>query len=142
MQNFRPGVAERMGLGEAAVRAVAPDIVYVSISGFGEAGPFAQKPVYDPLVQAVSGLATVQAGSDQERPRLVRTIVPDKLTGVVAAQAITAALLARARGAQGQHVRLSMLDAVVAFLWGSDMGKPDLRRRTQSRSRRRRASST
>ena len=58
VQNFRPGVAERMGLGEDAVRAVAPAIVYVSISGFGETGPYAQKPVYDPLIQAVSGLAT------------------------------------------------------------------------------------
>jgi crotonobetainyl-CoA:carnitine CoA-transferase CaiB-like acyl-CoA transferase len=122
VQNFRPGVADRIGVGEAAVRAVAPDIIYVSISGFGEDGPYAQKPVYDPLVQALSGLASVQAGSDQERPRLVRTILPDKLTGIVAAQAITAALLARARTGQGQHVRLSMLDAVIAFLWSSDMG--------------------
>ena len=122
VQNFRPGVIERMGLGEAAVRALAPKIIYVSISGFGEQGPLAAKPVYDPLIQALSGLATIQAGSDHERPRLVRTIVPDKLTGVVAAQAITAALLARERTGEGQHVRLSMLDAVVAFLWGSDMG--------------------
>lgn len=122
VQNFRPGVIERMGLGEDVVRAVKPDIVYVSISGFGETGPYAQKPVYDPLIQAVSGLASVQAGSDAERPRLVRTILPDKLTGFVAAQAITAALLARAKTGQGQHVRLSMLDAVIAFLWGSDMG--------------------
>ncbi len=122
IQNFRAGVIDRMGFGEAAVRALAPEIVYASISGFGEQGPFASKPVYDPLVQALSGLATVQAGSDQERPRLVRTILPDKLTGIVAAQAITAALLARERTGQGQHVRLAMLDAVVAFLWGSDMG--------------------
>ena len=122
VQNFRPGVAERMGVGEGAVRAVAPDIVYVSISGFGEHGPYAGKPVYDPLVQAMSGLATVQAGSDDAPPRLVRTILPDKLTGITAAQAITAALLARARTGEGQHVRLSMLDAVIAFLWGSDMG--------------------
>jgi crotonobetainyl-CoA:carnitine CoA-transferase CaiB-like acyl-CoA transferase len=122
VQNFRPGVADRMGLSEAAVRAVAPRIVYVSISGFGESGPYAQKPVYDPLIQAVSGLASIQAGSDTERPRLVRTIVPDKLTAYNAAQAITAALLWRERTGQGQHIQLSMLDAVIAFLWASDMG--------------------
>ena len=122
VQNFRPGVIERMGLGEEALREVAPNIVYVSISGFGERGPYAAKPVYDPLVQALSGLTTIQGGSDQLRPRLVRTILPDKLTGVTSAQAITAALLARERGGQGQHVRLSMLDSVVAFLWASDMG--------------------
>ncbi len=122
MQNFRPGVADRMGLGEDALRAVKPDLIYVSISGFGENGPFAGKPVYDPLVQAMSGLATIQAGSDNERPRLVRTIVPDKLTAISASQAITAALLARERTGQGQHVRLSMLEAVIAFLFASDMG--------------------
>ena len=122
VQNFRPGVAERMGIGEQAVRAVAPNIVYVSISGFGEQGPYAAKPVYDPLVQALSGLASVQGGSDHARPRLVRTILPDKLTGLVAAQAVTAALLARERTGEGQHVRLSMLEAVIAFLWSSDMG--------------------
>jgi crotonobetainyl-CoA:carnitine CoA-transferase CaiB-like acyl-CoA transferase len=121
VQNFRPGVAERMGLGEAAVRAVAPKIVYVSISGFGEGGPYGAKPAYDPVVQALSSLATIQAGSDTERPRLVRTILPDKLTAVTASQAITAALLARTRTGEGQHVRLSMLDAVLAFLWSSDM---------------------
>jgi crotonobetainyl-CoA:carnitine CoA-transferase CaiB-like acyl-CoA transferase len=122
VQNYRPGVVDRIGIGEAVIRAVAPSIVYVSISGFGEAGPYAQKPVYDPLVQAISGLTTVQAGSDEARPRLVRTILPDKLTGYAAAQAITAALFARARTGEGQHIRLSMLDTVVAFLWGSDMG--------------------
>jgi len=122
VQNFRPGVADRLGIGENAARAVAPDIVYVSISGFGERGPYAAKPVYDPLIQAVSGLTTVQAGSDTAQPRLVRTILPDKLTGITAAQAITAALLARERTGEGQHVRLSMLEAVVAFLWSSDMG--------------------
>jgi crotonobetainyl-CoA:carnitine CoA-transferase CaiB-like acyl-CoA transferase len=122
VQNFRPGVVDRMGLGEEAVRAVAPSIIYVSISGFGETGPYAQKPVYDPLIQAVSGLASIQAGSDTEHPRLVRTIVPDKLTAYNAAQAITAALLSRERSGKGQHIRLSMLDAIIAFLWASDMG--------------------
>ena len=122
VQNFRPGVAERLGVGEDAVRAVSPNIVYVSVSGFGEVGPYAAKPAYDPVIQGFSGLATVQAGSDEARPRLLRTILPDKLTAITASQAITAALLARERTGEGQHVRLSMLEAVVAFLWSSDMG--------------------
>jgi crotonobetainyl-CoA:carnitine CoA-transferase CaiB-like acyl-CoA transferase len=121
VQNFRPGVADRLGIGEPEIRQVKPDIVYVSISGFGEQGPWAAKPVYDPIIQALSGLTTVQAGSDQERPRLVRTVLPDKVSAITAAQAITAALLARERTGQGQHVRLSMLDAVLQFLWASDM---------------------
>ena len=122
IQNFRPGVVERLGIDEDAVRAVKPDIIYASISGFGEKGPFAHKPVYDPIVQALSGLTTIQAGSDEERPRLVRTIVPDKLTGITMAQAISSALVAKLRTGEGQHIRLSMLDAVVSFLWSSDMG--------------------
>ncbi|MCH8113368.1 MAG: CoA transferase [Proteobacteria bacterium] len=122
VQNFRPGVVARLGVHEEAIREVAPDIVYVSISGFGERGPYVTKPTYDPIIQAVSGLASIQGGSDQQRPRLVRTIVPDKVTAVTASQAITAALLARERTGSGQHVRLSMLDAVLAFLWPSDMG--------------------
>ena len=122
IQNFRPGVIERMGLGEKTVREVAPDIIYVSISGFGQEGPYAGKPVYDPLVQALSGLTTIQGGSDEFRPRLVRTILPDKLTGFTCAQAITSALFCRERTGQGQHIRLSMLDSVISFLWSSDMG--------------------
>lgn len=122
VQNFRPGVVERLGIGYEDMKAVRDDIIYVSISGFGERGPFAGKPVYDPIVQALSGLASVQGGSDKQRPRLIRTIVPDKLTAVTASQAITAALLAQARNGTGQHVKLSMLDSVLAFLWSSDMG--------------------
>jgi crotonobetainyl-CoA:carnitine CoA-transferase CaiB-like acyl-CoA transferase len=121
VQNFRPGVADRLGVGEEPVRAVAPKIVYVSISGFGEKGPYAEKPAYDPVIQGFSGLATVQAGSDEVRPRLLRTILPDKLTAITASQAITAALLARERTGEGQHVRLSMLEAVLSFMWASDM---------------------
>ena len=122
IQNFRPGVVERLGVNEAAVRARKKDVIYVSISGFGETGPLSHKPVYDPIIQAISGLTTVQGGSDEVRPRLVRTILPDKLTGTVTAQATTSALFHRARTGEGQHVRVSMLDAVVSFLWSSDMG--------------------
>ena len=122
VQNYRPGVVERLGISEADIRVGSPSIVYVSISGFGERGPWTHKPVYDPVIQALSGLATIQGGSDAARPRLVRTVLPDKLTAITASQAVTAALLARERTGVGQHVRLSMLDSVLAFLWGSDMG--------------------
>jgi crotonobetainyl-CoA:carnitine CoA-transferase CaiB-like acyl-CoA transferase len=122
VQNFRPGVVDRLGVGEEDLRKIKADLIYVSISGFGEEGPFSDRPVYDPIVQALSGLASVQGGSDEARPRLVRTILPDKLTAVTSSQAITAALLARERTGKGQHVRLSMLDSIIAFLWSSDMG--------------------
>ena len=122
VQNFRPGVVERLGIGPDELRGEAPGLVYVSIFGFGDRGPYARKPVYDPLIQAVSGLASVQGGSDSARPRLVRTIVPDKLTGYACAQAVTAALYHKARTGEGQAITLNMLDAVIAFLWSSDMG--------------------
>ncbi len=117
VQNFRPGAVERMGIGEDVMRAARPDLVYVSISGFGATGPYAHKRVYDPVIQALSGLASIQADRDTGRPRMVRTIVPDKLTAMTAAQAITAALFSRQRTGDGQHIRLSMLDAMIAFLW-------------------------
>jgi crotonobetainyl-CoA:carnitine CoA-transferase CaiB-like acyl-CoA transferase len=120
VQNFRPGAIERMGLGEAEARRLRADIVYVSISGFGETGPYAGKRVYDPVIQALCGLAAIQADASG-RPKMVRTIVPDKTTAVTAAQAITAALFARERTQQGQHVRLAMLDVMVAYLWPEGM---------------------
>ena len=122
IQNFRPGVADRIGCGYDKLREINPTLVYMSISGFGFEGPYAGRRVFDPLIQSLSGLTTVQAGSDEERPRLVRTILPDKLTGYAAAQSICAALLARSKSSEGQHVRLAMIDTVIAFLWSSDMG--------------------
>lgn len=121
IQNFRPGVVERLGIGHEDLHQVNPRLVYLSISGFGESGPYADRRVYDPVVQALSGLTTVQAGSDDARPRLIRTVLPDKLTAMAAAQAISAALVARERTGEGQHIRLSMLDTVVSFLWATDM---------------------
>jgi crotonobetainyl-CoA:carnitine CoA-transferase CaiB-like acyl-CoA transferase len=122
IQNFRPGVADRIGIGDHVLCGLNPRLIYVSIAGFGFEGPYAQKPVFDPLIQALTGLTTVQAGSDEARPRLVRTILPDKLTGIQASQAITAALFARERSGEGQHIRISMLDTIIAFMWSSDMG--------------------
>jgi len=118
VQNFRPGAIERMGLGEAEVRKLRPDIIFVSISGFGDTGPYVHQRVYDPVIQALCGLAEIQADRHLDgRPRMVRTIIPDKTTAVTAAQAITAALFARERSKQGQHIRIAMLDVMVAYLW-------------------------
>ena len=122
VQNFRPGVVERLGVAYEDVARVNPRIVYMSLSGFGEKGPWVHKPVYDPVIQALSGLTTIQAGSDEERPRLVRTVLPDKFSAMTASQAIGAALFRRERTGAGQHVRLSMLDAILQFLWVSDYG--------------------
>ncbi len=121
VQNFRPGAAERMGIGESALRAVAPDLIYVSINGFGEHGPYAEQRVYDPVIQALSGMAAVQADAKSGEPRMAQTLLPDKLTAMTAAQAICAALFARERTGCGQHVKLAMLDAMIAWLWPDGM---------------------
>ena len=121
VQNFRPGVAARLGFAEDVVRGLNPRLVYVSISGFGDKGPLAHKPAYDPIFQAASGLASVQGASDSARPRMVRAMLPDKIAALNAAQAISAALYAREKTGQGQHIRLSMLDAVLSFLWSGEM---------------------
>jgi crotonobetainyl-CoA:carnitine CoA-transferase CaiB-like acyl-CoA transferase len=121
VQNFRPGAADGMGLGFEAIKAVNPTIVYASISGFGETGPYAKKRVYDPIIQALSGITDIQADSAVGRPRMMRTVIPDKTTALTAAQAITAALLQRERTGRGQHIKLAMLDAMIAFLWPEGM---------------------
>ncbi|MCS5567477.1 MAG: CoA transferase [Pseudomonadales bacterium] len=123
VQNFRPGAIDRMGLGESVVRDLNASVIYVSISGFGETGPYAHKRVYDPVIQALSGLADIQMDAASGRPQMIRTIIPDKTTSVTAAQAITAALFRRERSGEGQHVKLAMLDTMVAYLWPEGMAR-------------------
>ena len=121
VQNFRPGTMERLGLGEPALRAENPRLIYVSISGVGERGPYAKKRVYDPIIQGLSGFADLQADPETRRPRMIRTIVADKTTAIFAAQAVTAALFAREQTGEGQHIRLAMLDTMIAYLWPEAM---------------------
>ncbi|WP_050423461.1 CaiB/BaiF CoA transferase family protein [Bradyrhizobium tropiciagri] len=121
VQNFRPGTMERLGLGPDEVRKNNPRLIYVSISGVGEDGPYAKKRVYDPIVQALSGFCDVQAQPVTNRPQMIRTIVADKTTAVYAAQAITAALYAREKSGRGQHIQVAMLDAMIAYLWPESM---------------------
>ena len=122
VQNFRPGVIERMGLGEDRVRELKPDIIYLSISGFGKNGPHAHQRVYDPVIQALSGLADVQRDQKTGVPRMVRTIICDKTTALTAAHAITTALFYREKTGEWQTMDLAMLDTMVGFLWPETMG--------------------
>jgi crotonobetainyl-CoA:carnitine CoA-transferase CaiB-like acyl-CoA transferase len=111
----------RIGLWEGTVRAIRNDIIYVSISGFGESGPYAGQRAYDPIIQAMSGLAEVQRDPETRRPRMVRTIIADYTTALTVAQAISSALFARERTGEGQHVRIAMLDAMISYLWPEAM---------------------
>lgn len=122
VQNWRPGVAEKLGVGYDDLRR--DDLVYVSISGFGNEGPYAHKGAYDTVIQAYGGIGWSQGGTGE--PEFVRQVLADKVTALSASQAITAALLARERGHGGQHVHLSMLDAVVSFLWVDGAGNDTL----------------
>jgi len=123
IQNFRPGAIERMGLSWDVLSALNPRLLYVSVSGFGETGPYAHKRVYDPVIQALTGLPDVQADSATSRPKMVRTIIPDKAPALTTAQAITAGLLERERGSgEGQHIKVAMIDATISFLWPEALG--------------------
>ena len=117
VQNFRPGAMKRMGLSYEEVKKLNKEIIYTSISGFGEKGPYSNQRVYDPVIQALSGLADIQRDQKTNFPKMVRTIIPDKTTGMAAAQAISSALFYKERYGTGQHIKLAMLDVMVAYLW-------------------------
>jgi crotonobetainyl-CoA:carnitine CoA-transferase CaiB-like acyl-CoA transferase len=122
IENFRPGVMDKLGLGYEHVRALNPDVVYASLTGFGSEGPYRDRSAYDTAIQAYGGFATNQADPENGLPVFLRQTAADKVTALYACQAVTAALLARANGAGGQHLELSMTDAVVSFLWADSAG--------------------
>ena len=115
-QGYRTGAVERLGLGYDAASARNPGLVYLSASGFGSDGPYAGRPAYDPIIQALSGWAGSQV-TDAGEPSLVRGMVADKVAALVIAQAVTAAIAARGMHGRGQHVTVSMLEANLAFTW-------------------------
>ena len=113
IENNRPGVADRLGIGYADIRKVNPKIVYCAIHGFGAKGPRADAPAFDPVIQGHSGMAALQGGGG--KPVAVRMALADKISGMTAALSIVAALhAARSRGV-GQYVRVPMLGAMMAF---------------------------
>ncbi len=123
VQNWRPGAADRLGLGYEALAKLNPRLVYCSISGYGPSGPYSQRRVYDPIIQGITGHVAIQKNPDIPIPDLVRNVIADKSSAWTAAQAITAALFARERGAGGQHIEVPMLDASLFFFWPDGMMK-------------------
>jgi crotonobetainyl-CoA:carnitine CoA-transferase CaiB-like acyl-CoA transferase len=117
VQNFRPGVVDRLGLGYDDLKKVRGDLIFVSVSGFGSDGPYSKQRVYDTVIQGVAGIAGTQRDPDTRIPCMVRSAIVDKVTALTVAQAITAALLARERSGKGQHVRVDMLNAMLSFWW-------------------------
>ena len=122
VQNMRPGVIDRMGIGYESVAERRPDIVYASLSGFGPDGPYAHRRAYDSVVQAQAGVVANQTGPNDDSPTFLRQAIVDKVTAYTACQAITAALYARERGAGGQHITVAMLDSMVSFLFPDAAG--------------------
>jgi formyl-CoA transferase len=112
IENFRPGTADAWGIGYAAVRALRPDVVYVSISGFGQWGPDHDRVGYDPLAQAASGFMSLNGSPDGE-PVKSPTFLADDLAGVHGALAALAALRHRDHTGEGQHVDIALLDAML-----------------------------
>ena len=121
IQNFRPGAIERLGLGYDKIKEINPNIVYVSISGFGPTGPYSDRPVLDPVIQGVCGVISRQLNPQVPFPDLIRNLYADKSTALTVAQATTAALIAKERGNGGQLVEIPMVDACMYFFWPDAM---------------------
>jgi crotonobetainyl-CoA:carnitine CoA-transferase CaiB-like acyl-CoA transferase len=115
VENFRPGVMSRLGLGYDEIRGLKPDIVYCSISGYGQSGPLRDWPAIDNIVQATSGMMFL-GGEPGDPPMRVGFPVVDTLTGQTAAFAILAALMRRQRGGPGEYIDVAMMDASLAFM--------------------------
>jgi CoA:oxalate CoA-transferase len=117
VENFRPGVMERLGLGYAAIKSIKQDIIYCAISGFGQDGPLKFNPAYDQIIQGLCGVMSV-TGDAQSAPLRVGYPVADTMGGMTAAFAIAAALVRRGRTGEGEFIDVSMLEAsLIAMGW-------------------------
>jgi crotonobetainyl-CoA:carnitine CoA-transferase CaiB-like acyl-CoA transferase len=114
LESNRPGVADRLGIGYDAVRAVSPDIVYGSITGFGQTGSMAKRPATDAILQAFTGLMSRNRGPDGE-PRRIGYAVPDYTTGLMAYQNVSTALYAKAMGQGGRHLDISLMRSMLFY---------------------------
>jgi crotonobetainyl-CoA:carnitine CoA-transferase CaiB-like acyl-CoA transferase len=113
IQNFRPGVAEKLGAGEAELRALNPKLVYCAISGFGTSGPYRDRPAYDTVAQAASGFLRLIMPPD--KPRVIGPALADAMTGFYAAFGVLGALVERQTTGEGRRIDVSMLEAMCHF---------------------------
>ena len=114
LESNRPGVADRLGIGFDAVKAVSPDVVYGSVTGFGQVGPYAERPATDAVFQAFTGLMSRNRGADGE-PRRIGYAVPDYTTGLMAYQSVSTALYAKAMGQGGRHLDISLARSMLFY---------------------------
>ncbi|MCW5772872.1 MAG: CoA transferase [Rhodospirillaceae bacterium] len=115
IENFRPGVADRLGIGYSALAEINPRLVYASVTGFGQSGPFAARPAYDLVIQAMSGLMSITGFADGP-PMAVGDSICDVATGMFAAWGISTALAGRAASGRGCHLDVAMLDSMFSML--------------------------
>jgi crotonobetainyl-CoA:carnitine CoA-transferase CaiB-like acyl-CoA transferase len=120
VENYRPGVADRIGMGWETLRESNERLIYVAISGFGPTGPYAEHPAYDHLIQGLTGFMPVQGG--QGAPNMVQSVIGDKVGGMTAVAGVLAALFERERSGRGQRVDIPMLDAYAGFILTDQMG--------------------
>jgi crotonobetainyl-CoA:carnitine CoA-transferase CaiB-like acyl-CoA transferase len=114
IENYRPGVVKSLGIDYETLSVLNPELVYASISGYGQSGPYVNRRVFDPLIQATAGTASEQGG---DSPKNMRAVVYDKVTALTTAQAVTAALLQRGKTGRGQYLPISMLDSALYYMW-------------------------
>eukprot|EP01065_Artemidia_motanka_P024772 TRINITY_DN2967_c0_g1_i1.p1 TRINITY_DN2967_c0_g1~~TRINITY_DN2967_c0_g1_i1.p1 ORF type:complete len:806 (+),score=223.95 TRINITY_DN2967_c0_g1_i1:76-2493(+) len=117
LQNYRPGAVGRLGIAYEDVKKVNPDVIYLSSSGFGQTGPKSTMRIYDPIIQCASGFTDAQRDRETDNPHILSQVFFDKTNAMFGAQALSAALLARDRGAGGQHIEIAMIDS--ALMWMS-----------------------
>ena len=117
MQAMRPGKISELGLGYRAIQSLNKDVIYVSLSGYGQDGPYANRAVFDPVLQAMCGYVSLQVNPEIPFPDLMRTALIDKSVSWEIALSVSAALYARERGAGGQHLDIAMIDVAISFLW-------------------------
>ncbi len=121
LENFRPGVMDRLGIGYEELSRENPGLIFVSVTGFGPDGPYSGQPVYDLVIQGMSGLLPLQAGAGN-KPVMFKSVVADKTAAITAASSALAALLARERnGGRGQHVQVPMVNAYAQFALGDNL---------------------